>query len=293
MKAAIVCLTRGYGNVLQYETLIKRNHKLFNNFNKRYDYPLIIFHEGNISPIHQNYIEKNSCDQKLIFVDIQDEFTWPEEIKQIRDNRFNLGYRMMCRFHSYFIWEHLKEYEYVLRVDEDGFIEKLDYNIFEHMIEKNLDYMTCRFMEEYHSLTNNTLPQACEKLLDNWTVKDYNQNENFWIPYTNLYTVKVSFFMQEKVQSFLKSLTMDPNFLMNRWGDAPVHGITLKAFGAKTNFIEDCIYEHGSHKCTVENGRALNGYLSEKEGKYFNLIPDGKSEIIEFDGQKLYNYGTV
>ena len=293
MKAAIVCLTRGYGNVLQYETLIKRNHKLFNNFNKRYDYPLIIFHEGNISPIHQNYIEKNSCDQKLIFVDIQDEFTWPEEIKQIRDNRFNLGYRMMCRFHSYFIWEHLKEYEYVLRVDEDGFIEKLDYNIFEHMIEKNLDYMTCRFMEEYHSLTNNTLPQACEKLLDNWTVKDYNQNEKFWIPYTNLYTVKVSFFMQEKVQSFLKSLTMDPNFLMNRWGDAPVHGITLKAFGAKTNFIEDCIYEHGSHKCTVENGRALNGYLSEKEGKYFNLIPDGKSEIIEFDGQKLYNYGTV
>jgi len=293
MKAAIVCLTRGYGNVLQYETLIKRNHKLFNNFNKRYDYPLIIFHEGNISPIHQNYIEKNSCDQKLIFVDIQDEFTWPEEIKQIRDNRFNLGYRMMCRFHSYFIWEHLKEYDYVLRVDEDGFIKKLDYNIFEHMIEKNLDYMTCRFMEEYHSLTNDTLPQACEKLLDNWTVKDYNQNEKFWIPYTNLYTVKVSFFMQEKVQSFLKSLTMDPNFLMNRWGDAPVHGITLKAFGAKTNFIEDCIYEHGSHKCTVENGRALNGYLSEKEGKYFNLIPDGKSEIIEFDGQKLYNYGTV
>ena len=293
MNAAIVCLTRGYNNIFQYETLIKRNNKIYENFNKRYNYPLIIFHEGNITGQQQEYVFRNSNKQEISFVDIKEEFTWPSEITQIRDNRFNLGYRLMCRFHSFYIWEHLKNYDYVLRIDEDGFLEKLDYNIFEYMEDNNLDYTTCRFMEEYHSLTNNTLPQACEKLLENWTVKDYNQDEDFWIPYTNLYAVKVSFFMQEKVQSFLKSLVSDQNFLMNRWGDAPVHGITLKAFGANTEFIKDCIYEHGSHQCMVENGRALNGYLSEKEGKYFNLKPDGKSEIIEFDGQKLYNYGTV
>lgn len=292
-NAAIVCLTRGYNNIFQYETLLKRNKKLYENFNNRYNYPLIIFHEGNISEIHQHYISSNSKNQEIKFVDIKDEFTWPSEITQIRDKRFNLGYRMMCRFHSYFIWEHLKEYEYVLRVDEDGFIEKLEYDIFEHMVDNNIDYMTCRFMEEYHSLTNSTLPQACDQLLENWSVNDYDQSKDFWIPYTNLYAVKVSFFMQEKVQKFLKDLTSDVNFLMNRWGDAPVHGITLKAFDAKTSFIENCTYTHGSHGCTVENGRALNGYLSEKEGKYFNLVPNKSSQVIEFDGQKLYNYETV
>lgn len=289
-NAAIVCLTRGYNDISQYSTLIKRNNKLYENFNNRYNYPLIIFHEGNITGQHQEHIFRNSNNQEISFVDIKEEFTWPSEVNQIRDNRFNLGYRMMCRFHSFYIWEHLKNYDYVLRVDEDGFIEKLDYDVFQYMQDNSYDYLTCRFMEEYHLLTNSTLPQAVESLIpDKFKLQDYDQT-NFWIPYTNLYIAKTSFFLDNNVNKFLKDLISMNDFLMNRWGDAPVHGITLKAFEGKISHIKDCVYRHGSHDCLVKDGRAMDGFLSEREGKFFNLQPIENSDVIEFDGQRLVKY---
>ena len=53
MKAAIVGLVRGYPTIYSYSKLIKRNKLLHKNFNRRYNYPVIIFHEGNILPEHQ------------------------------------------------------------------------------------------------------------------------------------------------------------------------------------------------------------------------------------------------
>jgi hypothetical protein len=61
-KIAITVLTRGYSNILQYDLLIKRNIFIYENIiNKsNFEFDMIIFHEGNISQDHQNYISEKS-----------------------------------------------------------------------------------------------------------------------------------------------------------------------------------------------------------------------------------------
>jgi len=69
---AIVCLTRGYHNLAQYDSLIERNKAIRLHINKNNQYPLIIFHEGNISEEHQDYITHFAEGQRLIFKDISE-----------------------------------------------------------------------------------------------------------------------------------------------------------------------------------------------------------------------------
>ena len=283
MKAAIVCLTRGYPNVNYYQNLINRNRRIYENFNKKLSnqYPLLIMHEGNISDSDISFIMSQEKNKLVRFINIKPDFTWPSNITYIKDDRFNLGYRLMCRFHTHKIWKYVKEYDYILRADEDAMLGNLDYDIFKYMKENNLDYMPSRFMHEYHDLTNETLPQAAEKLLSGiWSKENYDQTE-LWIPYTNLYAASVKFFLKEEVFKFLNNITNDPEFLINRWGDAPLHGISLKAFSSpeKIQTIPNFSYVHGSHHCLTTNGRAMKGIMSEYEAKYFDCVPSGEGDM--------------
>ena len=59
---AYICLVRGYEDVDDYKTLILRNKSIHKTINSKLDEPfdMIIFHEGNISKDHQNYIKEKS-----------------------------------------------------------------------------------------------------------------------------------------------------------------------------------------------------------------------------------------
>ena len=285
MKAAIVCLTKGYPDVRYYETLIRRNLHNYENFNKNLNaqYPLLILHEGNIPDLHQKFILSNEKNNHVEFINIQPDFLWPNAIdfSEVKDNRFHLGYRLMCRFHSSKIWKYVTNYDYILRIDEDVMMGPLNYNIFEYMDSNNLDYMPSRFMHEYHDLTNETLPKGISKYLDGlWKESDYDQTV-LWIPYTNLYAANVNFFKSNKVKAFLDNVTEDKNFLINRWGDAPMHGICLKVFSepSKVKTIHEFYCLHGSHHCITRNGRAIQGIMSEYEAKYFDCVPSGKGDM--------------
>ena len=293
MKAAIILLTKGYQHPQFYETLIRRNAHIYENFNRRMkqEYPLLIFHEGNITEEHKQFIlsyEKNAI---VKFIDIGLDFKWPMSItmNEVKDHRFHLGYRLMCRFHSTNIWKYVKDYDYIIRIDEDAMIGELNYDIFEYMKEHNLDYMPSRYTHEYHDLSNETLPQVAEKLLvGKWKAEDYNQT-TLWVPYTNLYAGRVGFFLREDVQHFLNELINDKGFLINRWGDHIVHGICLKAFSdpTKIKVIHDFAYFHGSHHSLTINGRAVEGIMSEHEARVFNCVPSGKAEMHYIAAEKV------
>jgi hypothetical protein len=162
MKSAIVLLTRGYSNVDGYFRLIQRNNHIYENFNKKLQkqYPLIIFHEGNITEDHQKFIITNGKNEDVRFVDISLHFRWPEYCNPslIRDNGFSHGYRIMCAFNCLHIWNYCTEFDYIFRIDEDTLIGDLNYDVFEYMKSKDLDYMVGRFCEETHALTNETIP---------------------------------------------------------------------------------------------------------------------------------------
>ena len=98
-----------------------------------------MFHEGNISKFDQNFINSQSRDE-IKFVDVSQYFQ-NIDIQLKEDNKFTLGYRQMCRFNMYHIWEEVKEYDYILRVDEDVEITKFDPYVFEYMESKNIKYI--------------------------------------------------------------------------------------------------------------------------------------------------------
>ena len=225
MRNAIVCLTRGYQNIEQYEMLIKRNNALYSFFGEKYDY--LIYHEGNINHLHQMQIRGQS-DPKLIFKNISDVWTG--------------GYEGMCRFMSLDIFIQSKEYDYIMRVDEDCELIELSGDPFESVSENV--YLKSLYWGESHSETNATLPQKIESLTGAKREDFYNNK----FPYTNVGISKVDFFLSEPVFSVLKEIATCKEQRINRWGDLPVHGALLNIFAKdKVGQIEGIKYNHLSH----------------------------------------------
>lgn len=281
MKAAIVMLCRGYANPNAYERLILRNAHIAESFGN--EYPLIIFHEGNIIPEHQEFIKSLTPTLNITFKDIGNEFKWPENVDKstlVDAQHFGVGYRLMCRFACYQIWEHVAEYDYIWRIDEDTLIGHLNYDPFKYMEENNMDYLWGRPCYESHPATNETIPAVAHRLLgERWSEDDYVQDP-LWVPYTNLFIARTALFLRDDVQKFLKKLTENPMFLTHRWGDHVVSGIVLKAFSSpeKISHLPDFEYFHGSHGCISKNGRAIQGILAPEEAKFFDCVPSGQGD---------------
>ena len=126
--SVIFCLTRGYFGLQKYRylKLILRNYlisKALKSTNKTFD--SVIFHEGNISRLDQFLIKIFSLNFQIKFKAISNYFEnyLPFSTPNIAGS--SLGYIMMCRFQYGKVWEYLKDYEIVVRVDDDCFISEI------------------------------------------------------------------------------------------------------------------------------------------------------------------------
>jgi alpha 1,2-mannosyltransferase len=111
---------------------------LFKNFNEKYKYPVIIFHEGDYDTKSQEEIYKSvrqSCRHLVSFRQLDDgDFTVPKHIDMEKAERCinlkctpywrNLPYRNMCRWWIVHMPRYAAAYDYVMRIDDDLFIEE-------------------------------------------------------------------------------------------------------------------------------------------------------------------------
>lgn len=273
MKAAIVALTRGYpGNKKLYEKLIKRNQSIYNKINKlrRISADLILFHEGNISEEDQLYI-KSFYPEEISFVDASRYFQ-KNNLTLAGEEKFNLGYRQMCRFNMFHIWDEIKDYSYILRVDEDIEILKINPYFFEYMEKNNITYMTGRFTKDIHRLTNETLPYFLIKNTQMNVKKIYNHKN----PYTNLYATSVDFWRENTNHLLLEKIALSDDQLINRWGDHTVHGLILNHNNEKIKLFPKLEYKHISHSDLIIKNNLIRNLtinsrynpISIKEGFY-------------------------
>lgn len=234
MNNAIVCLTRGYKDLQQYKSIIKRNKCIARTVNVDRKYPLIIFHEGNIDFDHQAHIRHHSENQDIRFVDISS--CWVG------------GYESMCRFHAYWIWEFCADFDNILRVDEDCWIEEIKSDPFEQMGENV--YLKTVYWDESHSETNATLPDKVEHLTG--ISRDIFYNRKY--PYTNISVSSVSFWRQDVVADILREISLCDDQIKNRWGDLPILGSLLNIYAVgKVGTLEGLNYYHHSHDMTIES----------------------------------------
>jgi hypothetical protein len=230
MKNAIVCLARGHSNVNLYNNLLFRNDKIYELINKKVDnkYPLIIFHEGNIIQSHQEYIKSFGNNQNIIFIDISD--VWIG------------GYHGMCRFYSYDIWNYCREFDYILRIDDDCFLSIVESDPFDYIQDKV--FLKSASWPESHIPTNSTLPFIIENITGISHKEFYIHN----FPYTNVCLSSVSFWLNSEINLILEKISKDPKQITNRWGDLPILGSLLNIFAKnRVGYFDKFEYTHSSH----------------------------------------------
>jgi hypothetical protein len=262
-KIAITVLTKGYDNLDYYSTLITRNNliydKIITKSNLRFD--MIIFHEGNISIDQQEYILKNSK-AELLFRDVKQYATRAafDDSKNIYNmelcppnklsERFPIGYKHMCHFWSIDVFEYLTDYQYIIRIDEDCYVDRVDPTVFESIIKQEIKFavpLICTVLDDPNVIV------GLEQLLNKFT-KDNNITipvayADIKAPNTNFMMLDLDFFKQHEItQKFLLEIEKSHGIYSNRWGDAPIWGIILYAL-AGVDFYElsDTGYLHGSH----------------------------------------------
>lgn len=254
---AIVVLTRGYEDVARYQPLKERNRAIYEHINSRVEtqYPVVIWHEGNILPSHQDHILENDQNSDVRFVDVSQRFRLPMgvDIGLFREN-WPMGIRLMGRFNTFDIWQLASEFEYVLRVDEDCVIEQIISDPFLWAKQKNIDYAASVYVGEGHELTNATLPHFIDAYLEHLDMTPiHGQPYNQCFPYTNLGLARTAFFLQPEVLRLLKVLVSEQDFYSYRWGDLPVLGVALNLFSEPERMavIPSLIYQHESHSARI------------------------------------------
>jgi len=258
-KNAIVVLTRGYTNILQYKTLINRNISISKNLNlvEQETIDILIFHEGNILQHHQLYISRFTPNLKLFFINIK-EYAFKQDKKYIQvyqpTSTFGLNYRHMCSFWFVDFWNYVEEYNKIIRIDEDCII---DFNISEifcmlqskvaiyGMWTKDDDFVTSGLNDFTRVFLKENIPD-----LNNHYIIKHNPSG----PYTNVFCLNLTQLRDNKlIQKYIKEVKLSNCIYKFRWGDLPLWGEVLfylcdPSSYIKTNKIK---YFHGSHKVQI------------------------------------------
>lgn len=207
---------------------------------ERWDH--IIFHEGNISPNDQRAIQILSGGG-LTFIDISAEFKvpfgWSNKVEG-----GNLGYVLMCRFHSFQLWDRLANYQRVFRVDEDCFVWAAP------NLSMSTGFLTAALTAETHASTNESLGRTL-------TAMGNSQLYNHKFPYTNVYMTSPEPWLKSEVSGFLSQFRDMEDGLKYRWGDIPILGIALNRFASlgPLEVSSEFSYFHTSHLTQVRRGK--------------------------------------
>ena len=254
-KNAIVVLTRGYNDNSKYKSLILRNRHICQNFYLKLDnpsdYDVVIFHEGNITPSQQQYIQSKSPNLPLQFrnVTFQNNNTICSLCPPTKlSHGFSMGYKNMCYFWSIDFLEYLKDYEYIIRVDEDCLLQQISTNILNVYKEKNIIFSSPFFQGD------DSFPVivGMKRLFANFMRRNNLQPRKMDIrcPYTNVMILNIQYFRNNNIVRGILSQIKETNCIFsNRWGDLPIWGHILTLLVEPTLYIEDTSisYLHGSH----------------------------------------------
>lgn len=243
---AVFALVRGYEKNWKYSVLVLRN--LFLRFflwrsrlSARSD--MILFHEGNITRRAQSVLTALSMGP-VRFINVSSIFRRGPHHVWTRHNESE-GYSLMCKFNYYDLWNYLKHYEIAMRVDEDCLI------LTAPRLNDDEIFTTGLVSAESHEPTNRSLPPFLRTM-------ELDQYYDHHFPYTNVYQTRTSFWFRKDVQSYLRSLWLNPHSVNERWGDLPVIGVALRAFGDwdyQKSVLPDYRYLHLSHLAFVAGGR--------------------------------------
>jgi hypothetical protein len=279
LKAAIYILTQ---NNIERRVYLKTSlYFLFKNFNAKYKYPIIILHEGDYDNESQKEIIlsiRSDCQSVIKFQELDSEdFKVPNHIDKNKLKRSidikpvpywrNIKYRIMCNFWVKHFFKYCKEYDYVMRLDDDSIIEEpINQDIFNLMKERDLNYMSnivhidcsiCNYgMKEFfetnypnkkeklkelfmeHKLDNSSKYfNKFKELYENINGEEYkNTTVDMNMPlmyYNNFFVTKPILWNTNEIKNIVNEIDKKGYIFYYRWGDAPLHTLIMTLYDNK------------------------------------------------------------
>jgi alpha 1,2-mannosyltransferase len=279
LKAAIYILTQ---NTPERKIYLKTClYFLFKNFNSKYKYPVIILHEGDYDNNSKNEILlsiRGECKDIVKFQELdKNDFKVPEHINKLKMEKCinvkpvpywrNDKYRIMCNFWIKHFFKYCKEYDYVMRIDDDSIIEEpITDDMFQIMKDKDLNYISnivhidcsiCNYgMKDFFE---SIYPNKKEKIkelfmehkLDNTSKyfnkfkeiysiineKEYNETTiDMAMPlmyYNNFCITKPSLWNTKEIKNIINEIDKLGYIFYYRWGDAPLHTLIMTLYDNK------------------------------------------------------------
>lgn len=307
---------------------------LFKHFNDKFRYPVIIFHEGDYDNEGQQDILnsiRSSCRDLVSFQALdENDFKLPSHIDPVKLQRIlsikphptpywrNEKYRLMCRWWMMRFMEYVKGYDYVMRLDDDSFIEEpIKKDLFAWMKEEDLVYSSnlvhvdcgiCSYgMKEFFE---REFPEKKEAIQSMFVPQDVpmrsvtmhpfrailsltqdplpaiKETEKIWMPimyYNNFFITKTSFWRTPEMLQMLEKIDKDGSIFYFRWGDSPLQSILVMLM-AKPEQIKKATFAYSK--------RLQRESFKGDDGHYHSYMPptyDKTSCITEEDDiqQKL------
>lgn len=278
-KAAIFVLSQ---NTVERKIYLKTSlYFLFKNFNAVYKYPVIILHEGDYDEHSKNEIKmsiRSECRNLIKFQELDScDFVVPEHIDIDKMNKCievapvpywrNKNYRIMCYFWIKHFFKYCKDYDYVMRLDDDSIIEeKINADLFDLMEKKDLNYASnllhidcsiCNYgMKDFFiKLCPNSKEKLNELFIDHKLKNDvnyfnkfkevyeiinnskYDENEfDMSMPvmyYNNFSITKPIIWNSPEIKNIINEIDKIGYIFYYRWGDAPLQTIIMKIYNNK------------------------------------------------------------
>lgn len=255
MKKCISILTRGYQDFSKYDSLLQRNQHIERHLGDK-TIDLLLFHEGNIREDHQMDIRKHTPSLKnMKFIDISEK-AFRKEKNSIRcTTGFSTSYKHMCSFWFVDFWHYVKDYDTMLRIDEDCNIE---FNI--DSVFSQLEREDCLFVA---GIVTVCLPSMTVGLND-FTLQfmettGYHRHPPLHPkpasgPYTNVFGIDLRFVRHHPLLvDYIDQVDRGDYIYSRRWGDLPLWGEAIHyIFGPDSLYLDNNLcYYHGSHKRRV------------------------------------------
>ena len=195
-KDAIVVLTKGYGSLEGYAQLIQRNTSINNMFysqlqnKERMD--VLIYHEGNVPVEHQQWIQRATPTMPLVFKNVefrQNKGTAAPGVCHATElsERFTMGYKNMCRFWSVGLLEHMRDYDYIIRIDEDCVLHKMDPTVLDKYRDNGVMFSSPKWIGEDTA----DVTVGMHDFFRRYKVDLQREVQN---PYTNFMVVNIPYF---------------------------------------------------------------------------------------------------
>lgn len=301
-RAAIFILTQ---NTVERRTHLKSTlYFLFKHFNAAHRYPVVLFHEGDYDAKAQKEIlvgVRATCRDLVSFhtLDAED-FEVPAHVDADKMARCvalkvvpywrTARYRLMCRWWVRHVWKYAAPYDYIMRLDDDSFIEEpIERDLFAATADAGMIYTSnmvstdCALCNHgFKELLESMYPAKKEFIGTMFTAQEVPiraaqfhafrsllsitecplptlKTETLTLHsmmyyYNNFFIAHVPFWRSPDVQAALEAIDLSGLIYYKRLGDAPIH--TAVALLHAPDRVQRTIFQYSKY---MQRGAFVDG----------------------------------